>query len=274
MMIRFIILLCFSMVSTSHVGANMLPDNQGGIIATKAEAHPDFDEEIVYSDALEPYNRVMYHVNEHINGLLLRPFASLYRDAMPTFIQKGVSNVLDHIWSPVSVVNSALQGRFDKALDTVTRIFINTIFGFFGLMDVASDIGFEKHQEDFGQTLAVWGVSPGPYLVLPLIGPSNFRDTIGRVGDYFMDPVNIYATRRDKKGLLYTRWGVSSISRLSAHLETIDSLKEASVDFYATLKSVYEQHRADQIDEDNSQKNNIMGPEAFLDLEEEAFAHD
>lgn len=218
-------------------------------------------------DPFEPVNRVFFHFNTIVDGVLINPLASLYADAVPTPAQTGVRNVLHNLWSPISMVNSLLQGKVEDALESCTRFIINSTLGILGIFDVASDMGLEKHDEDFGQTLAVWGMVDGPYIVLPIIGPSNLRDVLGRTVDYFMDPFNYYARVKWGRKYIYLRFVATILSSRAAHLQDIKTLRETSLDFYATVRSLYGQYRQDKI-MDGVVLIEEEGPEAFMDDED------
>lgn len=128
-------------------------------------------------DPLEPYNRAMSHFNEGVDKVLLVPAATLYKEALPRPVRSGVGNFFANLGDLWSFVNNALQAKGQAAADSLARFGINTFIGIGGLFDVASEAGIARHKQDFGLTLAHWGVSSGPYLVLPLLGPSTLRDT-------------------------------------------------------------------------------------------------
>lgn len=150
---------------------------------------PQTDPSAVY-DPLEPLNRGVFAFNEAADKAVIGPVADLYVAITPGFARQGVRNVLSNLNSPVVVVNNVLQGDPGDAVDTTYRFVINTTIGILGLWDAAAHFGLEGRSEDFGQTLAVWGVGEGPYLVLPLMGPSNLRDLTGRGVDNVFDPLN------------------------------------------------------------------------------------
>lgn len=149
------------------------------------------------NDPLEPLNRYVFEVNFFLDEFLLKPLAWWYRIALPDQVQNGVNNVLQNMRTPWSFVNDLLQGETDRAGTSAARFGINTTLGVLGIFEVAEGMGFPEHDEDFGQTLAVWGVPEGFYLVLPIFGPSNPRDAIGSVVDDYGDPFNLYARIRD-----------------------------------------------------------------------------
>ncbi|MFZ4540723.1 MAG: MlaA family lipoprotein [Rickettsiales bacterium] len=206
------------------------------------------------ADPLETYNRGMFAVNEAVDTVLIRPVAKGYRYVTPDAVRWRIGNVSDNLYEPISMVNSFLQGDFNQGMTNFWRFLINSTVGLGGMHDVAATAGLMPRKEDFGQTLAVWGVGSGPYIVLPIFGPSNLRDTSGMVADWFMDPVN-YALRQD--GTDWTLYGVRAGQGIVArerYLDPIDDIYSSSLDPYASFKSIYEQHRAAQIKNVHSDK--------------------
>jgi len=203
----------------------------------------DDDEDIADYDPLEPVNRVVFEFNGYVDGLVLKPLANVYRDALPTQVQDGVHNALKNLWSPVTVVNCILQLKPVEALETTLRFVINTIFGLLGIFDVATEMGIPVHDEDLGKTLAVWGAAEGPYLVLPILGPSNLRDTAGIIGDYFVDPYNYLARHQWGDKYMQIRFAAWAISLRARHEDTISSIEKTSFDHYATVRSMAQQYR-------------------------------
>ncbi len=209
-------------------------------------------------DPLESYNRGMFAVNRGIDTVLIKPVAQGYRYITPQVVRTHIGNASDNLYEPVSMVNNFLQGDFTGGLNNFWRFVINSTVGIAGLNDVASTAGIRSHREDFGQTLAVWGVGSGPYIVLPIFGPSNLRDTSGKFADWFLDPVN-YALR-DVKGdgdydwtLVGVRAGQALVQR-ERLLDPIDDIYASSLDPYASFKSIYEQRRAAEIKNSYSDK--------------------
>lgn len=199
-------------------------------------------------DPLEGYNRGMFAVNEAVDTVLLRPLAVGYRYVTPSGIRWRIGNMSDNLYEPISMINSFLQGEFTQGMTNFWRFVINTTVGLGGMHDVAATAGLQPRHEDFGQTLAVWGVGSGPYIVLPILGPSNLRDTTGKVADWFMDPVN-YALRNDGDtdwALYSVRAGQALVER-ERYLDPIDDIYSSSLDPYASFKSIYEQRRAAEI---------------------------
>jgi len=196
------------------------------------------------NDPLEPVNRAIFEFNRVLDGLFLEPAARFYRLVFPDILQEGVSNALNNARSPVILLNDVLQGKPERAEITVGRFMFNTMAGLGGIVDVASMIGLpEHHDEDFGQTLAVYGVGPGPYLMLPVFGPSNPRDTVGMAVGVFTDPISLFAPTEAS----ISRSAAEGISFREANIETIEELERTSLDFYAATRTLIRQRRADEI---------------------------
>lgn len=206
------------------------------------------------SDPLEGFNRGVFAFNRGFDTYLFRPVAQGYRYVTPQVVRTHIGNASDNLYEPVSMINSFLQGDFSNGITNFWRFMINTTVGLGGLNDVASTAGLKPRREDFGQTLAVWGVGSGPYIVLPILGPSNLRDTGGKIADWFIDPVN-YALEQD--GTDWTLYGVrvgQGIIQRERLLDPIDDIYSSSLDPYASFKSIYEQRRAAEIKNLHSDK--------------------
>lgn len=195
------------------------------------------------SDPLEPVNRVVFDINLFLDGLFIKPIAGMYRALVPPPIREVVYNVTSNAAAPLVFVNDVLQGEPERASDTLGRFMLNTIAGLGGIIDVAGKEGLERHDEDFGQTLATYGADEGIYLVLPLIGPATARHTVGRVGDYVMDPLRYVLDDGVRWGLK----GTELIDRRSRRIETLDEMRRTSIDFYAAVRSAYWQQRINEI---------------------------
>jgi len=204
------------------------------------------------NDPLEPTNRAIFSFNEGVDTYVLRPVAKGYRAVVPPFGRDRVADFLDNLKAPIYLANDLLQGNVNQAGMTAGRFAINTTFGVLGVMDVADPMGIPGHKGDFGQTFGVWGVGEGPYLVLPLLGPSNPRDAIGTGIEYFADPVDWYLSDHGMKWLSWTRTGVSAVSQREAYLDILDDVKRTSLDYYSALRSLYRQRRTAEI---NAAKN-------------------
>lgn len=195
------------------------------------------------NDPLEPMNRYFFEVNYAIDELLFKPLAGWYWLALPDFAHDRIRSVLDTLDGPAVLVNDLLQGEWARARTTASRFAINATFGIAGMFDVATGWGFPGHSEDFGQTLAVWGVPEGPYLVLPVLGPSSVRDGGSRAVDSYMDPFSYLQSTTGMSYILSSRMFVGGLENRWRNLDTLKALKEGSLDYYATLRSVYRQNR-------------------------------
>ena len=202
-------------------------------------------------DPWENLNRGTFAFNQKFDKYLLAPLAKGYRLILPTEIRTGVRNFLSNLSEPWSSINSALQGDFKNTGSTLARFVINSTIGVLGIFDVAKEIGFEKQKEDFGQTLAVHGVGPGPYLMLPFLGPSTVRDALGKVTSLYADPVTLALERNNKDEWVWIGMALKGIDFREQNLEKIDNLNETSVDFYATLRSLYLERRNSMIRNQN-----------------------
>jgi len=200
------------------------------------------------NDPLEPMNRYFFDLNNALDELILKPFAGWYYIGLPNFAQDGVRNALDNLKTPVILANDLFQGDLDRAGITLGRFLINSTLGVAGLVDVAAMFGMEKHSEDFGQTLAVWGAGEGPYLVLPFVGPTNPRDASGKVVDHFLDPLTYLAWEHDWIDTAnFVRAGLDIVDTRARNLKTLDEIKAGAIDYYATIRSLYRQQRNDAI---------------------------
>jgi phospholipid-binding lipoprotein MlaA len=195
------------------------------------------------NDPLEPTNRAIFAFNQGVDTVLLRPAAQGYRFVMPKFGRDRVADFLANLEAPIILMNDALQGNFGLAGKTLGRFALNTTFGVVGIMDVATPMGIKGHDSDFGETLGVWGVGSGPYIVLPFLGPSDVRDAAGTVVDYAADPWDWYLYLNHKTWVSYVRYGVEAISDREQLLDPLDDVKRSSLDYYAALRSIYRQRR-------------------------------
>lgn len=214
-------------------------------------------------DPWESYNRAVHAFNDTVDRAVLRPVAQGYRTITPDPVETGVSNFFDNITYPVVIVNQFLQGDFGDGVRDTGRFLFNTIFGIGGIFDPATHIGLEENSEDFGQTLGVWGVPQGPYLVLPFLGPSTVRDTFGTYADSEMDPSLRFLDSPEKYYLLGLR-----IIDLRAQLLDIDSQLTNTFDPYAFLRDAYLQRREYQVHDGNLQQNTDFYDDLYDDLYE------
>lgn len=197
-------------------------------------------------DPYEATNRKIFAFNLSIDRTFLRPTAERYQTYVPEPVRDGVHNVLDNLNSPVVFANDVLQGEGTRAWQTARRTVVNSTLGLGGLIDVASRMGWEGHEEDFGQTLGVWGVGEGPYLMLPLLGPSNPRDAFGQGADVALDPTTWVRIKQHIWWMAGRKY-LTILDTRARNLEALDDIERDSLDFYATVRSVYRQHRASEI---------------------------
>ena len=200
----------------------------------------NYEDEIF--DPLEPINRAIFSFNNFADKIILEPAAKGYKK-LPSPIQSGIGNFLNNLKLPLVVVNQLLQGQGKNAAESSGRFVVNSTAGLFGLIDVAEKIGLEQTQEDFGQTLATWGVGDGFYIVLPIFGPSNVRDTAGMILTYTTDPINAYAVREGEAWLLPLRTATNAIDQRSKIIDEVNALRNNSIDYYAAVRSSYYQNR-------------------------------
>ena len=211
-------------------------------------------------DCFETLNRATFKLNQGLDKVILKPVAKGYRN-LPAHIKKGTGNVLNNLSNLITIPNNVLQGEFKTAGINTGRLIVNTTLGVLGIFDPASEMGFPKYiKEDYGQTLGKWGVGPGCYLVLPVLGPSTIRDTAGMFvnvmgGDpYYNISVNGNNEYLDGKLFAATKM-LSGVEFRAKNIDSLDNLEKNSVDFYASVKSLYTQDRENKIK--NIQRGNI-----------------
>jgi phospholipid-binding lipoprotein MlaA len=210
-----------------------------------AEAYEEFR---TTNDPLEPLNRSMFAVNQAIDTVALRPAAQVYRAVLPPPVRVGIRNVLGNLRSPTILMNDVLQGEMTRAGRTASRFVINSTLGLAGLLDVAEgQFGLPGHTEDFGQTLAVWGLGEGPYLFLPVLGPTNPRDLAGTGVDIVASPWSWFGQGEVVEALRWTRFGLTILDAREGVLDVLDQVMRTSLDPYATIRSGYRQRRNNEI---------------------------
>jgi phospholipid-binding lipoprotein MlaA len=227
--------------------------------ASDPDAVADYQET---NDPLEPTNRVFYAVNNGIDSAVLRPVAQAYVNVVPRTVRTGIHNVLANLSSPVVLANDILQTKSARAGDTLMRVLINTTVGVAGLFDFATGWGYPSHDTDFGITLGLWGVPEGPFLFLPILGPSDPRDATGFGVDIAMDPLTWVGKGAVVTALGYTRYGLSAIDQRAALLDQVDSIKKTALDPYATFRSLYRQYRASEL-QDTRDDNRVTVPDWY-----------
>jgi phospholipid-binding lipoprotein MlaA len=202
------------------------------------------------ADPLEPLNRTIFSFNEGVDQAILKPVATVYRDVTPAPVRTGVTNFFGNLSDVWSTVNNLLQGKPTEAMNSFFRVTTNTLWGLGGIFDVASDLNITKHSEDFGQTLGYWGFDAGPYLVLPLLGPSSVRDGVGTLVDYQGDLVSRTDNVPARNSLTVLRV-VNVRANLLGAGEVVD---QAALDKYSFTRDIYLQRRASLIGRDTPQK--------------------
>ncbi len=231
--------------------------------ATEAgKVQPAAEETEGANDPLEPVNRAVYVFNDKLDRYVLKPVATGYRAVIPAPVRTGVSNFFRNLREPAVLVNDVLQGKFKDAASDLGRFLTNSTLGVFGLVDVASHFGLDRHNEDFGQTLAVWGVGGGPYLVLPLLGPSNIRDGIGLYSDQQLYPP-AYMEEQSTAWKLYLIDAIDTRARL---LDAGDILEQAAgQDPYIFVREAYRQRRRSLIEDGAGAAASPLDPSIFED---------
>ncbi|MFL2903267.1 MAG: VacJ family lipoprotein [Candidatus Pelagibacter sp.] len=211
-------------------------------------------------DCFEPINRASFSLNQGLDKVIFKPVAKGYRN-LPSPVKTGTSNVLDNLSSLITIPNNVLQGDFKTAGINTVRLVVNTTVGILGIVDAADKMGFPEYvKEDYGQTFGKWGIGPGCYLVLPVLGPSTIRDTAGSFanvmgGDPYYN-LSVNGNNEYLDGKLYAATKtISAIDFRAKNIETLDNLEKNSVDFYASVKSVYLQDRENKIK--NTQRGSI-----------------
>jgi len=198
-------------------------------------------------DPWEPMNRSIYQFNDAIDNVALKPAAQLYVKVLPSMVRTGVGNFLGNLGDVWSMANSALQLKGQATAETFMRINVNTFFGLAGLLDVATEMGLEKRREDFGQTLGYWGVQPGPYVVLPLFGPSTLRDALAFPVDMQGNVTNSLSDQATRNALFVTRL----VDTRAGLLKTVDVIKASSLDPYSFVRDGFLQKRLNDIHDGN-----------------------
>ena len=241
MMKKIAIILFTTLALTLNVSAS----SDGELILKKNEPSE-------IKDCFEKFNRVTFKFNQALDGVVFQPIASFYRK-LPSPAKTGVSNSIENISHLITIPNNLLQGDFKQAGINSGRFVLNTTIGVLGLFDVAQYLGltgFDK--EDYGQSLATWGVGPGCYVVLPVLGPSTARDTVGSTLNFFGgDPWYNVTVRNDTQYFndadFYFSKGASGVDFRAKNYDSIENLEENSLDFYASVKSLYLQDRQQKI---------------------------
>ena len=200
-------------------------------------------------DPFESFNRAVYAFNDAADREVFRPIATDYRDHVPRPVRTGISNFFGNLQDVIVLVNDLLQLKIEQGMSDFGRIVYNTTFGLLGIIDVATPMGLPKHDEDFGQTLGYWGVPAGPYLMLPFLGPSSARDTVGLVGDIYVHPMF--------QGLITDEavsWGAVGLRYIDLRAQLLGATRvvdEAALDPYAFVRDAYLQRRRNLVYDGN-----------------------
>ena len=245
--------LIIAIISIFLVSFNVNAGSDGELVLKKDQTNK-------IKDCFEKLNRATFAFNQGLDKVIMKPIAKGYRN-LPDPVQKGAGNAVKNLSNLITIPNNILQGNVKLAIINTGRLFVNTTVGILGTMDVANKMGFPKYEkEDYGQTLGTWGIGPGCYVVLPVLGPSNIRDTAGSFANVLGgDPwYNASAHGNNQflsKDLYMTSKALSGVDFRSNNLESFDNLENNSIDFYATVRSVYSQNRENQIK--NNQRGNV-----------------
>jgi phospholipid-binding lipoprotein MlaA len=216
-----------------------------------------------FNDPFEDANRAIFDFNQKVDRNVLVPVAKAYRTVLPDPVRDSLRDFLRNLREPLIFANNALQGDFEGAGETFARFTLNSTLGVGGLIDVAGRWGqLPYHEEDLGVTFGVWGIPEGPYLVVPLLGPSDPRDLVGQTAEGFGDPFNRLVTGNPYTlyWIPFVRGGVSGIDQRSRYIETLADIERTSLDYYATIRSLYRQRRAALV---RGQRENLPPPASF-----------
>ena len=196
------------------------------------------------SDPWEPVNRSVYTFNQNLDEYVMKPVTKAYKFILPELVRTGISNAFSNVGDIYTGINNLLQGKPKDGADDLVRVFVNTTLGIGGIFDVATAGGMDKHSEDFGQTLGVWGVADGPYMVIPFFGPSTVRDSVGGILDVATDPLSLYVTNVPVRNSLT---GLRLVDARERRLGASDLMGVAAFDGYTFLRDAYIQRRRSKI---------------------------
>jgi phospholipid-binding lipoprotein MlaA len=201
------------------------------------------------NDPLEPLNRKLFDFNMFLDRNAIKPVALAYRDYLPEAVRTGIRNFLNNLSEPVIFVNNLLQGEPKRAGTTLTRFIGNSFVGGFGFVDVAAKAGAPRQNGDFGQTLWAWGVPDGPFLMLPLLGPSNPRDSVGQGVDGYFDPFSyvVDSATGASTAIGYSRFALDGIDRRASTIDELDEIQKSAIDVYAQIRSLWRQNRRKEL---------------------------
>ncbi len=220
-------------------------------------------------DPWEPFNRGVHRFNTDFDNAFMKPVAKGYQKVTPEPVDQGITNFFDNIADLTSAVNNALQFKLSRAGSDVGRVAVNSTVGLLGFIDVATNMGIPSYKEDFGQTLGYWGAGPGPFVMLPLLGPSSVRDTVGLAGDVVIDP--LFSLKRDE-----VYWGAIALRAVDRRADLLTAgaiFDEAALDPYAFLRDAYLQRRRYLVHDGNpppdQYEQELWDDEEGFDVEEE-----
>ena len=249
MQVRGLLMLLFAFEGNVVLASSPVLDQS---VQSKAENPSDdewsFDEsplaedelDNVY-DPLEPFNRLMFKVNNALDKVFLIPLSMTYKHIFPNFLQIGIANFASNFFSPIDFINFVLQGDSEYVVKTAFRFIVNTLFGFFGTVDVASKMGLDKKNTNLGDTFKKWGMKSGPYLVLPVFGPGSFRSGVGSIMQLPIDPIAQISLKHWKKNtrrkLYYCIYGANVVVKRANLLDIMFEMEETSDDMYVTTRN-------------------------------------
>ncbi len=252
MLKKFSILTIISVFSLASLSFDACAKTADFFDEEDFENYDSVNNEEVY-DPLEKYNRKIFAFNDFLDRYFLEHIAKAYRNDIPRPVRDAVRNFLTNLSSPISTLNSFVQGKPENGLATFSNFLINSTIGVFGLFDIAGEKGIRYHQEDFGQTLGHYGVTSGPYLMVPFVGPSSIRDFSGSITDQIVSPTsyNIFKiggkTYLIGKNRLILASAMRTVDTRESLIDIIDDVRKESFDPYATLRSAYTQKRNNEI---------------------------
>ena len=211
------------------------------LVGFSLTVRPAFAQNDDVYDPIEPFNRGVFFFNEVVNNLVMTPLATGYRAITPKTARGLLQNAANNTIEPVAMVNALLQGNFEQGVVSFWRFVINSTVGLAGLNDVAKTAGLQRRYEDFGQTLGVWGMGDGAYLVLPIIGPSNTRDIWRWPAGYYLDPVTTFS---DNSVVVWSYIGALGLIEYNSLMDPMADIRASSLDPYVSIRSIYTQRRA------------------------------
>lgn len=231
-------LCCLAPVEATQNLANFYSQNQ-------TQHNDSTTTEDLYSkmDPLEGFNKIMFEFNLFLDAVFFRPTAYIYRNVVPGYLQDRIHDFLSNLTTPLTILSDLLQFDLDSLGNDTARFIINSIFGILGLFDIATELGFKENTGSFAKILKSWGIETGPYLVLPILGPSSFRGVLGLTADYFLDPITIATAQYQDPTTSYYIWAVDAIDAYSRNYYEIVHLQESSIDYYSAVRSLYLQNQ-------------------------------